>query len=122
MQAAGSGQGRATGRRLRNPWPSQDNALTRQGEEIIQANLTAVHSFGGHRRTAMDSRQGGERRQCCGSMASMIGAGGLAKHAHVASPHSQDRWQGISYAGQWLRPARHLYGGIRQQQIQGDAA
>ena len=47
---------------------------------------------------------------------------GLGEGVPCCLTHSQIVVRGISYAGPVVAAARAIYGGIRQQQIQGDAA
>ena len=123
MQAVGQGV-RGAGQLAADfvPGLSQDNALTRQGEEIIQANPTAVHSLediAAQPWTAFKEATG----NAVGSMASMIGAKGIGEGiAMLPHPIAKIVGKGISYAGPVVAAGAPSYGGIRQQQIQGDAA
>lgn len=108
------------------PGVSQENALKRYGQEIIEANPTAVHSFSDLADkpwTAVKEATG----NALSSMGGVVGARALGTGITAAAPLAGPAAPIVAGAGQaisWLGPvaaaALPSFGGIREQQIHDD--
>lgn len=108
------------------PGVSQDNALKSYGQEVVDANPTAVRSLSDVAAspwTATKEAVG----NAVGSMGAMVGAQVLGKGIEAAAPLAGPArplvsllGKGIQLAGPTVTAALPSYGGIREQQIQDD--
>lgn len=108
------------------PGVSQENALKRYGQEIIEANPTAVHSFSDLADkpwTAVKEATG----NALSSMGGVVGSRALGMGITAAAPFTGPAAPVVAGAGQaisWLGPvaaaALPSFGGIREQQIHDD--
>lgn len=117
-----AGIGQAAGDYL--PGVSQDNALKRYGQEVIEANPTAVNSLGDIADkpwTALKEATG----NAAASIGSMVGAKALGQGVSAVAPFTGPArpivaalGKGIEFAGPTIAAALPSYGGIRQAQQQ----
>ena len=108
------------------PGVEADNALKRYGQEVIDANPTAVRSFGDIGRrpgTAIAEATG----NAAGSMAGIVGTRALGMGITAAAPLTGPLAPATALLGQaiaWFGPAAMAslpsYGGIRDKQILND--
>ncbi len=108
------------------PGVESDNALTQYGQEVIDANPTAVRSFGDIGRrpgTAVAEATG----NAAGSMAGIVGSRALGMGITAAAPMTGPLAPATALLGQaiaWFGPAAMAalpsYGGIRDKQILND--
>ena len=108
------------------PGVSQENALKRYGQEIIEANPTAVHSFSDLADkpwTAVKEATG----NALSSMGGVVGSRALGMGITAAAPFTGPAAPVVAGVGQaisWLGPvaaaALPSFGGIREQQIHDD--
>lgn len=108
------------------PGVESNNALTQYGQEVIDANPTAVRSFGDIGRrpgTAVAEATG----NAAGSMAGIVGSRALGMGITAAAPMTGPLAPATALLGQaiaWFGPAAMAalpsYGGIRDKQILND--
>lgn len=108
------------------PGVTQDNALKSYGQEVIDANPTAVRSLS----DVADSPWTATKEavgNALGSMGAMVGAQALGRGVEAVAPFTGPArpivsllGKGIQFAGPVATAALPSYGGIREQQIQDD--
>jgi hypothetical protein len=107
---------------------TQDNALKRYGQGLIDANPTAVHSLGdiadkpGTAVTEAVGNAGGSVAQMLGARAIGTGITALAPLTGPAAPITALIGQAVSWFGPAAIAALPSYGGIRDKQILNDPA